>query len=133
MGGLSRREFLFAGAAWGAGAVVRPAIAAGPRVRVFDVTSYGAVGDGGTLDSPAIQRAIDEAAAYPGKAQVLVRGGKKYLVGTLLLKGGIDFHLADDAELLVSLRQQDYLAGNSADTNSIAGAAIVARFPAGRG
>jgi len=31
----------------------------------------------------------------------LIRGGRRYLIGTLELKGGIDFHLADDAELVV--------------------------------
>ena len=72
---------------------------------------YGAAGDGTTLDSAAFQRAIDEASAYAGKAQVLVRGGHKYLVGTIQLKGSIDFHLADDAQLLVSTRREDYLGG----------------------
>ena len=84
---------------------------AGPAVKVFDVLKYGAAGDGTTLDSAAFQRAIDEAAAYAGKAQVLVRGGHKYLVGTIQLKGAIDFHLADDAQLLVSTRREDYLGG----------------------
>jgi hypothetical protein len=73
---------------------------------VFDVADYGAAGDGKTLDTAAIQRAID--AAAPAGGQVLVRGGKKYLVSTLVLKGGIDFHLADDAELLASTRRADY-------------------------
>ena len=94
-------------------AAVRPLMASGPQVRVFDVAKYGAVGDGKSLDTPAIQRAINEAAAYAGKAQVLVRGGKKYLTGTLQLKGSIDFHLADDAELVASLRREDYLGGTS--------------------
>jgi polygalacturonase len=72
------------------------------QVRTFDVRDYGAKGDGATLDTAAIQHAIDEAAASGKGAQVLVRGGKKYLIGTLELKGGIDFHLADDAELVVT-------------------------------
>ena len=117
--GLSRRDLLKAAAACAGAAVARPVKAAGPSTRVFDVAKYGAVGDGKVLDSPAIQRAIDEAAAHAGRAQVLVRGGKKYLVGTLELKGGIDFYLADDAELLASLRRKDYLGGaiSSADAD----------------
>ena len=90
---------------------------------------YGAAGDGKTLDSAAIQRAIDEAAAYAGKAQVLVRGGHKYLIGTIELKGSIDFHLADDAELLVSTRREDYRGGLpgsvAGDTMSAALGAVI--------
>lgn len=72
---------------------------------------YGAAGDGARLDTVAIQRAIDEAAASAAsgsRAQVLLRGKRKYLVGAMQLKGGIDFHLADDAEILVSTNPADY-------------------------
>lgn len=105
---VSRRNLLRAGALICGDALFAPLLRAQGPVRVFDVAKYGAVGDGKTLDSPAIQRAIDAAAAAGGKAQVLIRGGKKYVIGTLKLKSNIDFHLADDAELLLSTRQEDY-------------------------
>jgi hypothetical protein len=74
---------------------------------VFDVLDYGAVGDGVALDSPAIQRAIDAAAASKG-AQVLIRGNHRYLVGTLELRSGIDFHLEAGAELIISTNREHY-------------------------
>lgn len=121
----SRRKALRLTAAYMGVFVARSIKAGAAPLRIFDVADYGAVGDGKALDSPAIQRAIDEAAAFAGRAQVLVRGGKKYRIGTLELKGGIDFHLADDAQLLASLRREDYLgeAASYADATGIAAAA----------
>src|SRR5215831_4903217 len=81
------------------------------QARVFDVRRFGAAGDGKSLDTAAIQRAIDEAAAAGG-GQVLIPGGRKYLVSTLVLKSGIDFHLADDAELLASTDPKQYPEGS---------------------
>jgi polygalacturonase len=96
------------------------------QTKTFDIRDYGAKGDGATLDTAPIQRAINEAAAYGKGAQVLVRGGKKYLIGTLELKGGIDFHLADDAELVVSDDPAQYrgaavIAANGAEGLRITG------------
>ncbi|HVU33940.1 MAG TPA: glycosyl hydrolase family 28 protein [Opitutaceae bacterium] len=81
--------------------LVRAGSAHGAKRRDFDVGSHGAMGDGRTLDTAAIQRAID-AAAGAGGGRVLLRGGSRYLTGALHLRSGIDFHLADDAELVVS-------------------------------
>ncbi len=90
----------------GAALVAPPAaFAAGSVLNVLD---YGAVGDGIALDSPAIQRAIDAAAAAGRRSQVLVPAGHRYRVGTLELRSGIDFHLAGDAELVISTNRADY-------------------------
>ncbi len=126
---LSRRTLLKAGAVLAGASALRAYAAQTPTVKVFDPLKYGAVGDGKTLDTAAIQRAIDEAAAWSGHAQVLLRGGKRYLTGTLELKGAIDFHLADDAQLLVSTRREDYRGGladsNSGDTMAAATGAVI--------
>jgi hypothetical protein len=134
----TRREVLAAGAAGAGAAVLKPlrALAARgdlvPPGKVFDVMQYGAVGDGKTLDSAAFQKAIDAAAADGGRrVQVLVRGGHKYLIGTIQLKGTIDFYLADDAQLVISTKREDYfggLAGSAVPETmaSAAGGVIVA-------
>lgn len=83
----------------------------GQSPKTFDVRDFGAAGDGKTLDTAAFQKAIDAAAAAGPGARVLVPGGRKYLVSTLVLKSAIDFHLADDAELRVSTNPADYPAG----------------------
>lgn len=96
------------------------------EVPVFNVMDYGATGDSLTLDSPAIQKALDEAGKVGGGARVLVPGGHCYLVGTLKLPGDIEFRLEQGAELIASTRQEDYensalILADKADNLTISG------------
>ena len=65
---------------------------------VYNVRDFGAKGDGTTLDSPAINAAI-EAAVSDGGGQVLLPAGT-YLSGSIRLKSNIDLHLAAGATIL---------------------------------
>ena len=72
------------------------AVAAG----VYNVRNYGAKGDGKTLDSPAINAAI-EAAVKNGGGQVLLPAGT-YLSGSIRLKSDIDLHLSAGCTILAA-------------------------------
>jgi len=65
---------------------------------VFDVRSYGAKGDGVTLDTAAINQAI-EACSSGGGGQVLLPPGR-YLSGTVHLRSHITLFLSAGATLL---------------------------------
>ncbi len=67
---------------------------------VYNVLDYGAKGDGKTLDSPAINAAID-AAVSDGGGQVLLPAGT-YLSGSIRLKSNIDLHLAAGCTILAA-------------------------------
>ena len=95
--------------------------------KTFNVLDFGARGDGATLDTAAIQHTIDTAAADGGK--VLIPSRRTFLVSTLNLKGGIDFHL--DGTLLISTNQADYsgdgviMASNAPDLKISGGGKIL--------
>jgi polygalacturonase len=71
----------------------------------FDVKSFGAKGDGSTLDTSAIQKAIDAAAKAHGT--VVVPAGA-YRTGAIFLKSGIEFRVDKGATLLGSQDISDY-------------------------
>lgn len=73
---------------------------------VFDVTSYGAVGDGKTLNTSAIQQAIDEC-HNQGGGKVLFPAGA-FLSGTIELKDNVTIHIKKDGVLLGSTDVNDY-------------------------
>ncbi|MBI5950457.1 MAG: glycoside hydrolase family 28 protein [Chloroflexi bacterium] len=72
----------------------------------FNVREHGAMGDGQTLDSPAIQSAIDLCAEQGGGTIYLPAG--QYLTGSLFLRDNISLHLDSGAVILGSENPDDY-------------------------
>ncbi|MCA9732865.1 glycoside hydrolase family 28 protein [candidate division KSB1 bacterium] len=66
--------------------------------REINVMDYGAVSDGNTLNTAAIQKAID--IAYEGNGgKVLIPAGR-FLSGSIVLKSNVELHLQEGAVLL---------------------------------
>jgi len=72
---------------------------------VFFANDYGAKGDGKSLDTAALQKAIDAAAAAGGTASL--RPGA-YLMGSLFLKSGVTLDVPEGATLIGSESLNDY-------------------------
>ena len=72
----------------------------------YDVRVYGARGDGKTLDSPAINSAIDACAGEGGGTVVLPAGN--YLCGSIHLKSNIELHLTPGATIIATDQQGAY-------------------------
>jgi len=72
----------------------------------FNVRENGALGDGQTLDSPAIQSVIEACAARGGGTVYLPAG--RYLAGSLFLRDNISLHLDSGAVILGSENPADY-------------------------
>ena len=64
------------------------------------VTDFGAVGDGQTLNTVAIQKAIDEASVRGGGVVIIPEG--RFLSGALFFKPNTHLHVRDGATLLGS-------------------------------
>jgi polygalacturonase len=67
---------------------------------VYDVAAFGAMGDGKTIDSPAINRAIEEAASAGG-GTVYFRAGN-YLCYSIHLKSNVALHLDQGATIVAA-------------------------------
>jgi polygalacturonase len=72
----------------------------------LSVRSYGAIGDGTTMDTAAFQKTLDACAAAGG-GEVVVPAGK-YLIGSIELKSRTTLRLEKDATLLGSANLDDY-------------------------
>lgn len=81
------------------------AYAAEPR-GVFDARDFGAAGDGRTLDTAAIQKAVD-ACAKAGGGRVYLQGGR-FLSGTIRLRSHVTLYVEAGAALVGSTNIDDY-------------------------
>ena len=72
----------------------------------LDIKEFGAIGDGKTNDTFAIQQALDRCSVLGG-GQVRVPGGE-YLMGAIMLYSNTTLHLDPDASLLGSPNLGDY-------------------------
>ncbi len=73
---------------------------------IYDVRDYGAAGDGITVNTKSIQRAIDDC-FNDGGGRVLLSGGV-FITGTIILKSNVELHLAADGVLKCSENCDDF-------------------------
>jgi polygalacturonase len=75
--------------------------------RDFDITKYGAVGDGTASCTGAIRKAIAACRAAGGGSVVVPSG--RFVTGAVRLESGVNLHLADNATLAFSGDPKEYL------------------------
>lgn len=100
---MTSRRKLIAGMPLALAARATPALA---RQRVVDIRRHGAIGDGRTLNTRAIQQAIDTL-ANAGGGMIRVPPGV-FVTGSIWLKPGVDLELQRGATLRGSTDLADY-------------------------
>jgi polygalacturonase len=86
-------------------ALILFSVASAHAQNIFLADDYGAKGDGTTLNTAAIQKAIDVASKTKGT--VAFKHGT-YLTGSLFLKSGITLYVREGVTLIGSERLEDY-------------------------
>ena len=76
---------------------------------IYNICDYGAKGDGKTLNTKAIQAAIDACFKDQG-GTVLIPAGN-FISGTLELKSNVSLHIAAAGKLWGSPKREDYTPG----------------------
>src|SRR4051812_32623559 len=74
---------------------------AGGDIKQFSVRDYGAIGDGKAVDTDAINKAIDAAAANPTGGEVVLPAGR-YLSFSIRLKSNVTLRLDAAATLIAA-------------------------------
>gem|GEM_PF-1339673 len=99
---------------------------------VFNVTNYGAVGDGTTTDTAAIQNAINAASAAGGGTVLVPDSGLGvYMAGALKLSSNINLDVAGGATLEMLAKSQygsgstDFISANNVSNTEISGSGII--------
>ena len=110
MSSLSRRQWMLFGSGWlAAGSAA--AQQTSPGVRTYSIRDFGAKGDGTTLDTVAVQAAIDACNRDQG-GTVLVPAGV-FVIGTIEMKSNVTLHLAAAGKLLGSADGKQYRAADA--------------------
>lgn len=78
----------------------------GQKDKQYLITEYGVKVDGRTMNTTAIQSAIDKVSKKGGGKIVFPKG--KYLTGSIALKSNVELHLEEDAIILGSTNPRDY-------------------------
>ncbi len=81
-------------------------ITASAQTKTYNIKNYGAIADGKTNNTAAIQKAIDEAATHGGGIIVIPAG--RFVTGVITIQSNIELHLDDKAFLLGSAIRIDY-------------------------
>src|SRR5581483_9324787 len=120
----SRRQWLgltpaLAAASLGSGLLAQKSLAENPPAtananpsgeKIYDIREFGAKGDGATIDTAAVQSAIDTATQANGGVVFVPPGN--FLIGTIELKSNVTLRLAPQGKLLGSDDISHYHAGN---------------------
>lgn len=110
---ISRRKWLgvFTTAAVGAGVLNTSSASAADKAKTdtFNIKDYGAIGDGKTLNTKAIQKAIDACHQQNGGTVIIPAG--VFICSTLELKSNVTLHVTAGGKLLGSPKREDYTAG----------------------
>lgn len=77
------------------------------KTKEFLITDYGAKADGKTVNTIAIQKAIDAAFRNKGGQVIFPKGS--FLSGSLVMKSNVTLYFEEDAVLLGSTNPKDYL------------------------